>query len=232
MARTRTMTNLIADVRAITDTEAETDRHPIATVERWINEAICALREEVTNAGSHVYLTETSATALASGTADYALPTDFARAYALTLYDSDGDATRLFPIELAEAHDWDDDNTTDSDTPRAYRILGGNIRFYPTPGTGYTYKLLYLPEWTDITTTGTLTTTIPDADRWVVHEAGKRVALKDGDPELYQLLDIEQAKIWTRIRTGAGRRANGPGRRLDTRARRRLAYAAAEWEDD
>src|SRR5690242_15078570 len=60
MANSRTLATLIADVREAADIEGLTDRHPDATLIKWINLAWRRLRTKVANAGMPGLTTATS----------------------------------------------------------------------------------------------------------------------------------------------------------------------------
>jgi hypothetical protein len=210
------MTQLISDVRIIADVESESDRHPDSEIERFLNEAISAYRDEVSCLGNPVFLTELNATTLTAGQSDYSLPSDFLRLFGVTIASASGDSWEAFPLELPERHDFDD-----SGDPTHYSLVpSGKIRFFPTPGGGTTYRLLYLAQWTDISGSSTFEPVLTDGDRWVVLEAAMQVATRDENSSAYQMLSDRKREIWTRIRRSAATRSSGPGRRIDTRSRR------------
>lgn len=218
MARTRTMTQLISDVRKIADIESESDRHPDADLERWINEAISAYRAEVSTLGSPIFLTDTGSLAFTSGQDEYTLPTDFLDLYSVSVEGTSGVSWEALPAELSERHDYSSEPQWQ---PQAYMLLPqGKIRFLPTPRGAVAYRLLYLPAWADITGSQTFDPVVTDGDRWVVLEAALQVATKDENDRAYQMLSAQQSRVWGRVRHGAATRRSAPARRLDTRNRR------------
>lgn len=223
------MTQLISDVRAIADVESESDRHPDATIQRWLNEAIAAYREELSDLGTLAFLKDTGALSLVSGTSDYTLPEDCQKLYGVTIEGSNSLTWEAYPAELQERHDYTSQTIVVTANPTTYLLVPeGKIRFLPTPQQGLRYRLLYLPTWTDITGSTAFDPLVSDGDRWVVLEAALQVATKDNRPE-FALLAQRRAEVWARVKKAATSRRSGPARRLDTYSRRRNPVRRLSW---
>lgn len=221
MARTRTATQLISDVRILADVESESDRHPDSEIERFVNESISAYRDEVTNAGATVFVTETSAQVFTNGVSDYNLPTDFATMFGVTVQGQNSLTWECFPAEVSERHDFTSQTMVLQGPPSMYLLVPtGKIRFLPTPQSAASYRLLYLAQWTDISGSSTFDPVITDGDRWVVCDAALRVAARDENAAAYQMIGDLKRDVWARVLRSVGRRTGQPARRIDTRSRR------------
>lgn len=230
MARTRTISELISDVRALADVESETDRHPDSQLTRWINEGIADYRREF----KEHFLTRATDT-LTGGTATLALPSDYGEMYRVEITSSTVNKYVLHPYESAEAQDFNYGYIGDKQSlPQAYRIEGTDLRFIPTPDTNYSVTLVYLAESTDLVDTPegeTFDPRIDGGERWVVLYAARQVAIRDLSPRL-SALDTEFSIVNRRLKATLPRNP-GPGRRVDTRGRRlRVALASRHrlWE--
>lgn len=71
MARTRTLTELIADIRNLADVEGATLRHTDARITREINQSIQRFREWVTEEGYPLYLTPYAVSLTVGATSPY-----------------------------------------------------------------------------------------------------------------------------------------------------------------
>lgn len=230
MARTRTLTQLRSDVRVIADVEGETDRHPDAMLTRWINQSIQAFRLMVSTAGSPYYITTTAAADTVSGTASYALPSDFVEAYGVDLT-VNGYTVALPQYEFAERADYTR-SAQDSDSMPAYwRVQGSNLVMIPTPDGAYSYQLHYLPTGTDLSADADTFDGIAGWEDWIVYDVALKVLTRDDEDEQAAKVASLLQKRTTEIMRHAGRRSRIPSRRVDTMRRRgeAVAGAAARW---
>lgn len=147
MARTSTLAELIAQVRARTDQEVDSAVDDASHLTPWINNGIAAAFEELTKANPDWYLlTDTIVTT--AGTLEYALPADFMLMRGVEY--NHGRAT----IEVHEFA-WGERNRGFSVPPSfqsvRYRVIrngiagdGVRIAFRPDPG-ARTYTIHYVP---------------------------------------------------------------------------------------
>lgn len=222
MARTRSLSNLLSDVRKRADIERMTDRHPDSDLTRYINESIQALREIVSRAGHEYYLTSTTGT-VSSET--IALPSDFVRMHALFITVS-GYEYQLEPYEQREDPFYRDDPITpwNPGYPASFRVYGSSIHVLPVPTTSYPYRLLYVPTWTDLSGGTDEFDGVAGWEDWVVLDVCCRCILpRDEDPNgSYGMLSAERARVEQRILDTAPKRQRvAPGRRMDVRGMRR-----------
>lgn len=149
MARTRTLTNLLSDVRV----EGDYNRSAVFTdtiLTRWINQAIARVYNLLTAADPELYAKEASLTTTASQ--DYVnLPADFLKLLRLDILTSTSTYARLFRYALAEENNYQDliGNATTESRYR-YNVQGSKIKLKPTPGVVDTLRIVYVPCVTDL----------------------------------------------------------------------------------
>lgn len=134
---------------------------------------------------------ESSGTISTDGSQDYALPADFMTEIGVD-YEagSNGERQELKPFSVH------DRNRTSGQAGRAryYAIIGGNVRLYPTPPSGETYYLIYVPQATDISESATSTNIdviVPAGEKFFKYSLAAIGAAKEGDMER---LDYFEAK--------------------------------------
>jgi len=142
MARTRTLTNLIADVRAVADIEG--DLHVTdAQITEFLNQGITELYDMLVEARGHEYYLTSGTVATVSGTETYSLPTDFMELHKVDIA-VNGSNWDLTPYSLHERNDYNQ-TSGGSTYPVVYRVIGGNISLLPVPRAVYTVTLRYVP---------------------------------------------------------------------------------------
>lgn len=226
---TRTLTQLTADVRALADVEAETDRHPDATIQRWINESCMAYRQEFADDPGLWAQTYSGSMTAGSGTIDGS--SNFAgieRVIALDVTDG-ADKVTLAPVPPRSIAEWG----ADSGLPREFwfvhthastQAYAPQIRVYPIPDKAYSYSLTYAAAHTELTSGAhTFEPVLQEGVRWVAADAALRVAVKDENPQAYQMILAIRDDVGRRLRKAASRRGSAPIRRRDTWQQRDMA---------
>lgn len=217
MARTRTLTNLLADIRYQADIEGLTQRHPDANLTRLINQSIQAFRLKISSAGHPYYLTEASGTTVAD-TDDYALPADFVALYGVDLVVG-SQRISLEPYSLVERNDYSDPIVPGDGVPVMYRLQGANIRLLPEPDAAYAYTLLYLPCGTDLSAAGDTFDGIAGWEDWIVLDVARKVLTRDDDDEQTPKVERLFATCERDILAQVSRRSRGVVHRQDYRGR-------------
>ena len=142
MARTRTLTNLIADVRAVAD--LENDLHVTDTqITEFLNQGITELYDMLVEARGHEYYLSTTTFTTVSGTETYVIPTDMMELHKVDI----NVAARnwdLTPYSLHERNDYNQIQGT-APWPVVYRIMGQNISLLPIARGGYVITVFYVP---------------------------------------------------------------------------------------
>ncbi len=99
---------------------------------------------------------------LTAGDAFVSLPTDLRSIRLVKLNTNPTEVLEYYtPTKVNEIY-----SSTGSGRPRGYTIIGGEIKFAPTPDSGYTAEIVYsegVPSLSDSNTTNTILTRHPDA---------------------------------------------------------------------
>lgn len=129
MARTRTLTDLIADVRQRTNQESSTFVTD-AEVTEYVNQEIAELYARIVQAQGPVHYRTSSSISVTSGTALYSLPADFWQLQAVeaTIGGVTGRLRPFMPVE----HPWLANGGTYAwVAPVRYRLQANQIEFLP-----------------------------------------------------------------------------------------------------
>jgi hypothetical protein len=234
MARTRTLTNLISDVRTQSNTQGVTVRHTDADITRALNQEIQRHRREVSQDGITNYLTHYSSTMTAGATSPHVFgvldlstgPSPaLVRLYGLDITVS-GYAKTLHAVSFSERSDYG----SQADTPEAWAPMTTyKFAILPAPAQAYTYVAHYLPLLADLSTGSDTFDGIEGYEDVVVYGACVRLCARDQYPNAYSMFKAEYAEakasvLATARQTGKGvvhrRRDTWGERRRDLRDRR------------
>lgn len=229
----RTLTQLRAEIRYLSDTEGLTARHPDADLTRRINAAIRALRGLVTSSGGEWYIEQTTAATLTGTTvtgeqfSQVPYPVGPPRAVQILGVDvasstTDDDWYALEPITWAARRNarW-----AGASGPRYFAIrrvpqanpadldavLDGVLALFPATEAG-AYRISYLPDHVDLAADGDLFLGLPDAVQWVVQSVVADLAERDDDQrETLQAALGRKAEAEARVLAATARvRSAGP----------------------
>jgi hypothetical protein len=228
----RTLAQLEAEVRYLSDTEGLTLRHPAADIRRRINAAVRAYRAMVTANGLPYYIEQTTAATL-TGTAvtgeqysevpwpagppeaDQILGVDVASS---TTAD---DWYELRPVTWASrrgvggvgsmARFFAIRRVPQANPADLDAALAGSIAIFPAQTSG-AYKISYLPAYVDMAADADLFIGLPGAEDWVVWHVVQDLAARDDDQhETYQIATQKLGEAQQRVLEAAGRtRSAGP----------------------
>lgn len=219
MARTRPGQSLIDDAYLRSDTQGATDRHPRTEVLRHVNQGGAELWDLLIEARGPEYFQATTddITTLAS-TTSYALNTDF---YLLINARLSGDyASPLVPFTAQEEAFLRDANASTASYPTHYQlrrtVAGANsVVLLPEHGAGYTVKVDYVPQFTDLTdASNSLFDGINGWEAYVVDFAAREMAIKDEEWQLVGALEKNMAGLRSRILKLAPKRDMHRSRRV------------------
>jgi hypothetical protein len=227
MARTRTLTNLIADVRYQADIENELRRHPTLTITRLINQSINALRLKISSSGHPYYLAESASANTVSGTDDYAVPSDMIALYGVNITVNNR-VQSMQDFALVERNDYSSESYPSTGIPVMYRLHEtGYVRFIPTPDSAYAYQFVYLPTATDLSSGTDTFDGIAGWEDWVVYDVAFKIAVRDENEELAGGISALLGKKEQEIMSWAKKRHRGnPAHRQDYRGH---ARATESW---
>jgi hypothetical protein len=204
---TRSVTELLADLRDRADIEEMTIRHTDARLCRYITQSCRALRAELTAAGFSGLLDWSSPTALPTSpptTGENFLEVSWpATAIEILGFDvnlGSGSSSRWYPlrrISIGERREFYPSaghpvaflirTIPKEDTPADTDLSAGAIQVYPASTLGLQYRIQYLPEFPELTASpGTQVVNGFDGDwlEWVLWDAAVKVAYKDDEDDL------------------------------------------------
>ena len=151
--------------------------------------------------GDYVY--STSAISIVSGTATYALPSDFYKVLGVEILDG----SYYVPLKRYQLHHRDS-RPGSSGIHLQYRLQGSNIAFIETPTTTETGRLIYVPLYTDLASDGdTFEFHGPGWEEYVIIDA----AIKAREKEESSTTSLERKKdrMYLRIEQAAMNREAG-----------------------
>lgn len=217
MANSRTLTVLIADVREAADIEGMADRHPDATLIKWINLAWRRLRTKLAMSGMPGLTTPTTIAAL--GIAPPVATEQYLEVSwpdgAVGVYGVDvllGQRwSPLHPMSFAQRRDFQDRGTVENapthwipltlPAENGAAITAGKIGLFPLCTGGANYRIWYLPVWVDVTTPANFFYGHDLWFEWAIQTVVRRVAQKDDDAQatLAEAVQV-QADVWQEIK--------------------------------
>ncbi len=217
MSNARLLSVLIADVREAADIEGLTDRHPDATLIKWINLEWRRFRTKVVHVGMPGMTIPTTIAALPT------TPPVATERYievnwpdgAVGVYGVDvllgNKWIPLKPMSFAMRSDFQDRGATESapaywlpitlPSESTTTITAGKIGLFPLATGGFNYRIWYLPVWVDITDQ---TYAFYGHDiwfSWLIQAVVRRVAQKDDDAQnTLEEAIRQQTEIWAEIK--------------------------------
>lgn len=217
MARTRTLTELLADLRYLADLEGQTARHPDSALTRELNQSIAAYRRD----HPEWYATAISGTTTAGSNTLTYVPgwdtIDSVLRLSVTLADSTVQV--LYPYESRERYDYTTPYTQSQGWPAYYAREGASLVVIPTPSGAYAWQGLVLTQPTDL---------VLGADTWdpvraggenvVLYDTAIRIATRDQSPRLTALVSLRADAAQ---QLAIGERAPRASRRIDSWGRER-----------
>lgn len=198
MARTVTLTSLLAQVRQRADIESATVRHPDSQLTEYINQSWAELHDELTQSVQD-YLMTSSTISVTNGTDTYSLPATFykLRGIFITIGSS---FIELNQFQIQELGKYQYAGGWYSDAPMAYHLQGSNIVFKPTPSGAYTVTLYFTPAPARVSAGSDTFDGIAGWEEFVVWDAAAKVLARDErDPSYAQGKAREQLARITRM---------------------------------
>jgi len=228
MARTRPLSDMVADVRWQADVEGALGRHTTEKIERALNQSNQAFRLMISDVSDY-YKKKSATLTIAANATTIPVPADFIRLYGFDV-EVQGRWREVFEFPFAERNRYQD-NWVKNGPPNYYRERDASvIDIIPQADASYSYVLWYLPIGDELDA-DTDFDGIAGWEDWLVFDAALRISTRDADVnDNYQYLQGEMARVETRIKAEAGKRSiPRAGRRLDTRGRRQGVEWANRW---
>ncbi len=206
MARVRTLTNLIADVRARADMQNQTSFIPDAEITEYLNQSLAELYEMLVQARGADYY-ETTATITADGTnTSFALAGGF-----MSLLGVETTVNGSSPIPLSLYDRRQHAALTSAYAPTTgdaycYRVRAGNIDLLPKPAAGKVFTVYYVPAQTRLSAGGDQFDGVSGWEEFAVVDAARKCATKEESWEVVGALTSERDRLIARIQNAAATR--------------------------
>lgn len=176
MARTRTLTELIAEVRERGDFRSV--RHPDADITRRINQSIAELYDLLVSVNQDYFL-DSDDISVVSGTDSYSLDTAFFKVLGVDVqFGSNWYPVRKF--QWAERNQYQDGGTSQRDV--RYRIMGQKLYLRPTPRWSGTVRVWFIPAPTVLSAGSDTFDGISGWEEYVIVDCVIKGKLKDEEP--------------------------------------------------
>lgn len=239
MALNQTQAQIAANIQKLADVQGTNAllRHPLADIYEYINRGVGAFHRLVSETNPDQRLITSSTVTTSSGTATYALPSDFDHMVSFDLT-ANGTKVWLQAYELHERPMLTDSSSSYAGIPFTYRLQGANIELLPTPTGVYTGKLWYIPAPTMLATDGSAASTNIDTinrlDEFLIYFGARLVATKDKNWDLANECTQRLQEMTPEIQAIArSRDKNSPPRIVDemltNRWGRRVALPRRWW---
>lgn len=215
MARTRRLDNLRDDVYSLSDDEGAVDRHPAASVTRYLNQGGTLLWDTIVEArGREMCRKATPQTiTTTASTTNYALNTDFYLLISVWHKDADGGSYPLEPLELGTEPEL---RETDSTTgrPYVYELRRDTIEILPAHDADLSIQVDYVPVWTDLVNDSDTANGVNGWEDFMVYYAVQQMAIRDERFQLASAMDGRMGEIQDRIRRLAPQRDRHRAKRV------------------
>jgi hypothetical protein len=199
------------------DQELMTDRFPESEVNQYINDGLTELYDMLVSACGYSYYGTSTSFSCAYNTVSYALPSDFYKSYKVVYVPGNG----TYQYELDRLSEVDEPllmSTTTSVYPHFYRVRATSIDILPAPQMTDTIRLEYIPVCPSLVLDTDTFDGVDGFEEYAVCYAARRMAVKDSDMELANLIYQDMNRQMTRIqRMGAERDKGRPQRVQDVR---------------
>lgn len=211
---TRTLTQLIAEVRQRADSETDDTFVTDAEVTRLINESIKELYDLlITHRGPEWYAVSSTASTT-PGIDSYSLPSTMYKLYGVDVANSGGDPVDVKQFMFAERNRFPRSGGWSNLYDVRYRLVGSKIQFIPVPASTHTYTLWYAPLFTDLSSGSDTFDGINGWEEYAVVDAAAKVMEKEDNDS--SALMARKAHMLNRILSlSTSRDEAGPQRRID-----------------
>jgi hypothetical protein len=216
MARTRQLTDLIADVRYRADNKASTD----AEITEVLNQSIADLYDQLCKAFGDEYF-ETESTLTTTANVDtIALPATFYKLTGVYWLISGGQYARISKYDPTNGQQYMPSSGWTFDGDIRYRLRAGTIRFTPMPLASQTVKLTFIPCAARLVNPTDPFDGYNGFEEYPIVDAAIKLLEREGNTDDAQLLIMRKQAIVARILDMADRDQNEPSKIQDTRATR------------
>lgn len=217
MARSRTLTNLMADVRLRADRVSD-EYVSDAEVTEYINQSIAELYDLLVEARGASYYESSTDITTSNGTTLYSLPADFYQLIAVEAVVNGTDRITLRQFDRQDRAYLVSATPGWSGQPLYYRIRAGQIELLPTPSANIKVTVYYVPFSARLVSGSDTFDGINGWEEYVVADAARKCATREESWELVASLKQDVEALKERIRNMApARDAFQPPKVIDTR---------------
>lgn len=236
--KTRTLAQLIADVRRRADVDYDTDRHTDAAITAELNRGIEELQGRLVQTGTNLYRSVTTSSVA---------PSDAVSGQSYAAITPPATAWRIDGVDVLDGNIWSplehvdhkqrltvSNSSSERGEPQAWSLLTaastGTLAIYPIPDTTYTLLVTFQVQPTDLAADSDTFSYLPGFLDWVEWYAVNEIAHRDGLPDLQQTAERGMAVAWDMaVRSGANYQVRD-GRRKPTRQRRAYQASRSRYE--
>lgn len=225
MARTRALSDMIADVRFRADNRYSAD----SDITELLNQSIAHLYDLLTNAfGDEYFETETTLTTTpGSDTISLSGVTDFYKVTGVWWLISGGQYARISKYQPANSQTIIPSSGWNYDANIYYRLRVNALRFVPIPLGPHTVKLKYIPFSQRLVNPTDLFDGYNGFEEFPIVDASIKLLEREGNTDDAQLLMARKNEMLDHIAKMADRDLAEPSRIQDTRTAR--AYWRGRW---
>lgn len=212
MARTATLLQLRTSAYRRADQEELYERFPTTEVTDYVNEGIGELWDMLVSANGYAYYGTKNTIALVNNQTAYSLPADFYKLQKVIFVGS----TVGGRLELSRLSEADEValQVARSMVPMYYRIRASYLDVYPAPFGSGSLELSYVPCANKLVNDSDTFDGINGFEEYVVCYAARRMAIKDADFELANMIYQDMNRQIERIERMAADRDRGHPERV------------------
>jgi hypothetical protein len=215
MARTRTLTDLIADVRFRADNQAATD----AEITELINQSIADLYDMLAAAFGDEYFEVDAISTTQANVETLALPSNFYKLTGVWRQISSNQWVRLLKYGVTESEQIVPTTGWDYVGDVYYRLRAADIRFVPTPQASFTINVKYCPAAVRLVNPTDTFDGYNGFEEWPIVDSSMKLLEREGNDSNAALLAGRKDRMEKRIAEMADRDQAEPSRILDVTAR-------------
>jgi hypothetical protein len=214
MARTRTLTNLLADIRFLADAQGLTSRHDDTNLTRLLNQSIQRFREKVSATGINHYLVHATGTLTVGplspfhwGSLDLsAVSPNVVRVYGLDLRIDGNRWHSCDGIEFTRRHEYQDQTGARNGITIAFaNYQTAKLALFPPPAGAYTYVAWYLPVLADLAGASDTFDGVAGWEEWLYWDVLIKLINRDQYPQAYEMAASERERVWADVQKASGR---------------------------
>lgn len=212
MARTRTLTLLLGDLRYVSDSQGLLGRHTDTSLTRLLNQSIQRLREKVSANGITHFLVSTSTPTMTVGpTAPYhfgvidfsAVSPNVVRVYGIDVT-RNGSTYELDGVPFTARNDYQDGDGARNGPPVAFaNFQTAKVAIFPPSDSAYSYVAWYLPVLADLASGSDTFDGVAGWEEWVLWDCLPSMVTRDTHAAVIQLIESRRAELWTDIVRGS-----------------------------